>query len=87
MGIAAIALAGLSGCAGALLDSGLLPTSSVRSTPTERPPEYPSVAVRPPAPAPDLSREERERSLSDLDRLRARNRELGQAPETRPLPR
>lgn len=75
------------GCAGALQDSGLLPTASVRSTATDRPPEYPSVGARPTAPAPDLTPEERNRSLAELERLRARNRVLGSAPESRPLPR
>jgi hypothetical protein len=86
--VGAVAVLSLTmGCAGALQESGFLPTASVRSTPTDRAPEFPSVGVRPAAPAPDLTTEERERSLAELDRLRARNRALGSAPENRPLPR
>lgn len=91
--LAAVALAcSLSACAASnggrnlIVESGLTPTSDIRSAETAKPTGYIPVGVTPALPVADLSPNERAAAQKDLEAARARVRTLAAAPVDKPLP-
>ncbi|OQW53202.1 MAG: hypothetical protein A4S15_05360 [Candidatus Raskinella chloraquaticus] len=87
-----LALAGAGGCSSpgrtgrAIVDSGITPTSDVRSAETVRPGGFIPVGVTPPLPVPDLSIAERQTIEQELLAARARVKTLATSPVDKPLP-
>ena len=83
----------LAGCAGdsslgrTIVDSGITPTSDVRSANTSRRSDYIPVGVTPALPVPDLTPAERQNIEKELLEARARVKTLASAPIDKPLPR
>ena len=87
-----LALIGAGGCSSlgltgrSLVDSGLTPTSDIRSAETLRPGGFIPVGVTPPLPVPDLSPAERQTIEQELLAARARVKTLAASPVDKPLP-
>lgn len=87
-----LALTSAGGCSSpgltgrAIVDSGITPTSDIRSAETLRPGGFIPVGVTPPLPVPDLSVAERQTIEQELLAARARVKTLAASPVDKPLP-
>ena len=88
--VAIVLLALLAGCASlgsTIVDSGLTPTSGIRSATTEKSGAFIPVGLTPAAPGPDLSPTDRQKVEADLIAARDHVRTLAAIPTDKPLPK
>lgn len=88
--VAMVLLPLLAGCAslgGAIVDSGLTPTSGIRSATTEKSGAFIPVGLTPAAPGPDLNPADRHKVEAELIAARDHVRTLAAIPTDKPLPK
>ena len=86
LGVMVFVLAACSSLGTAIVESGLTPTSDIRSSQTNTPGGFIPVGITPPLPGADLTVEERKRVESELLAARTQVQTLLSAPTDKPLP-